>query len=304
MSADFLQSITSPAMQARINQLVAEQPAVRVVLSMLGPERSAEWAHSLGVASDEVLRSCAPPVPPLELRSIVGAHSEEVFLWEGARDISLFLDLYERHGMLRRARPRVLDFGCGCGRLTRFLNLSDRYEVYACDLNADHVAWCGENLPTIRTKKNAPTPPLPFPNESIDLVYLLSVFTHLPDSAVLAWVHDLERVVAVGGIAIITTHGFRALEIICHSADHQKLMDMGAEAAARVFKLLKMAGYVYIPYRSSIQAAANVQGADYGNSFTSPDFVRSGWTGRFDLVEYLPAALRGWQDVYVLRRNY
>jgi SAM-dependent methyltransferase len=303
MSADFLQFITSPAMRARIHQLVAEKPAVRVVLSMLGPERAAEWAHTIGVASDEVLRACVPPVPPLNLRAIVGGHSEEVFLWEGAQDISSFLDLYERHCVPRPARPRVLDLGCGCGRLTRYLNLSDRYEAFGCDINEHHVAWCAENLPNVRTQKNAPAPPLPFPNDSMDLVYLLSVFTHLPASATLAWMHELARVVAKGGIAIVTTHGHQTLEIIRHSADHQKLMDMDADAAERCLKALK-AGYVYVPYPPSVKAAANVQDAEYGNSFTSPEFVLSAWTERFDLVEYLPGALRGWQDVYVMRRKY
>ena len=303
MGAEFLQSITSPAMQARIHQLVAEKPAVRVVLSMLGPERAAEWAHTIGAASDEVLRSCVPPIPPFELRSIVGAHSEELFLWEGVQDVSCFLDLYERHCAHRPERPRVLDLGCGCGRLTRYLSLSERYETFACDVNEDHVAWCAKNLPNVRTQKNGPAPPLPFPNDSMDLVYLLSVFTHLPASAALAWMHELARVVAMGGIAIVTTHGHLTLEIVRRSVDHQKLMNMDANSAERCLNALNALGYVYIPYPPSVQAIANVQGAEYGNSFTSPDFVRSNWTERFDLVDYLPGALRGWQDVYVMRRK-
>ena len=303
MVAAFLQSITGAPMRARIHQLVAEKPSVRVVLSMLGPERAPEWAHSIGVASDPILRSCVPPVPPFELRSIVGAHSEELFLWEGVQDICRFLDLYENHCVLKPARPRVLDFGCGCGRLTRFLNLSDRYEAFACDLNENHVAWCRENLPNVDTRVNAPAPPLRFANSSVDLVYLLSVFTHLPASAVLAWVHDLWRLLAIGGIAIITTHGRATLETIRSSVDHQGLMDMDSETAATCLENLQSAGYVFIPYPPSVKASANVQNSEYGNSFVSPEFVHSAWTERFEVIEYLPGAIRGWQDIYVLRRK-
>ncbi len=39
----------------------------------------------------------------------------------------------------------VLDWGCGCGRTTRFLERS-RIELFEVDIDADNVRWCAENL--------------------------------------------------------------------------------------------------------------------------------------------------------------
>jgi SAM-dependent methyltransferase len=50
-------------------------------------------------------------------------------------------------------------------------------------------------------------PPLPLEDASIDLVQLISVFTHLPLDCQRAWVSEVRRVLRPGGTAIVTLHG-------------------------------------------------------------------------------------------------
>jgi methylase of polypeptide subunit release factors len=57
------------------------------------------------------------------------------------------MGLYGRHGTLPEDRkPRVFDFGCGSGRLARFLDMAPGIDGFGSDVNADQVAWCQANL--------------------------------------------------------------------------------------------------------------------------------------------------------------
>jgi SAM-dependent methyltransferase len=300
----FLDAITTPEMQARLDQIVDERPDVRTQLIMLGPARRTEWLHTLGVAGDDDLRALAPPIPPRELRKIVAAPEAEVFLWSGASDVTYLLHLYDQFAKERPARPRVLDFGCGCGRLTRYLDRSD-YEAFACDLNLDLVAWCQQNLPNVRTVRNNSAPPLPFGDASIDFAYLLSVLTHLPEAAANAWLTDLSRLLAPGGVLVVTTHGLPALETIRTSKQHREMFGLTDEfAVAELARAVAERGHVFISYRDAqahLVGDANV-GVEYGSTFVDPSYACKTFAHIFDVAEHYPGGLRGWQDVFVLRK--
>jgi SAM-dependent methyltransferase len=191
----------------------------------------------------------------------------------------------------------VFDFGCGCGRLTRFLQLSDRYTAVAADANPHHVAWCSKNLPNVRTFR----PPIKLASNSIDFCYSLSVFTHLSSELATAWLEELARIIAPNGILAITTHGYPALEIISSSEQHQKMFDLTAERAIQLKVSLSELGHIYLPYSPEVLRAANV-GGDYGNAFIEVKKAPI-WPRALDLIEHIPGGLRGWQDIVVFRKR-
>lgn len=84
-----LEEMTSQAMQRRLSALIAVRPDVETLGYILGRERLLEWAHAVGISMDHELRDFAPPVPPLNLRSIVAAPTEAVFLWSGLKDAEM-----------------------------------------------------------------------------------------------------------------------------------------------------------------------------------------------------------------------
>src|SRR5205814_6468754 len=100
----------------------------------------------------------------------------------------------------------VLDFGCGCGRVTRYWE-GFAGAVAGSDVNAAAIEWCRANLGFARFAQNGLAPPLVFEPESFDLVYALSVFTHLTAELQLAWRDELRRVLRPGGRLFVTTHG-------------------------------------------------------------------------------------------------
>ena len=100
----------------------------------------------------------------------------------------------------------ILDFGCGCGRVTRRL-AGLPGEVRGSDVDGPAVDWCRENLTFATFTENELEPPLPFPAEDVDFVYAFSVLTHLPVPVQHAWVDELARVLRPGGLLLVSTHG-------------------------------------------------------------------------------------------------
>jgi 2-polyprenyl-3-methyl-5-hydroxy-6-metoxy-1,4-benzoquinol methylase len=299
-----LSDITRQAMLDQIAEMNAQQPEIETLIYILGHERILEWAHSVGVSTDEKLREIAPPVPPIELRSIVAAPSEAVFLWSGLKDAEMCVSYANRHIPHDAPVPlQVLDFGCGCGRTTRFLQAIPRFKVSGTDVNKSLVAWCQNNLKMVATTDNDPAPPLNFSRGQFDFVYSLSIFTHLSEASMFDWLDELANVTADNGIVLLTTHGHHALEIICRSEQHQHMFQMSKTDAEELRRTFDQRQYIYRRYSSDVAKAAEA-GDDYGNSFIHETFIKKHWThDAYDVVEFVPGGLRGWQDVTILRKK-
>jgi len=143
-----------------------------------------------------------PPLPPRRLMvRVAGTADADWFLRSGRASY----DAIAEHVPLDRVGS-VLDFGCGCGRVTRYWHDFDG-SVAGSDVNEGAVEWCRRNLPFARFEVNELAPPLAFEAASFDLVYALSVFTHLTAELQLAWRDELRRALRPGGFLLLTTHG-------------------------------------------------------------------------------------------------
>ena len=198
---------------------------------------------------------------------------------------------------------KILDFGCGCGRTTRFLQAIPQFDVYGSDVNKGLVAWCRDNLKMVTTTDNETIPPLDFSEGQFDFIYSLSIFTHLSETPMLAWLAELARVTVDNGIVLLTTHGYPAIEIICKSNQHQQMFQMSEAEAEELRSTFDLNRFNYRRYSLGVIEAANA-GEDYGNSFTHETYIKEQWTRDFfDVIEFVPGGLRGWQDVTILRRR-
>lgn len=74
---------------------------------------------------------------------------------------------------------RVLDFGCGYGRV---LDEARDGEFWGAEIDERCIQWDKEHLnPAMRFVVNGEVLPLPFADASFDLVYVMSVFTHITE---------------------------------------------------------------------------------------------------------------------------
>jgi SAM-dependent methyltransferase len=110
-------------------------------------------------------------------------------------------------------RKAILDFGCGSGRLLRWLlpHVDDGAKLTGCDIHEPSIRWLRQQYPeAVRLYANDAGPPLPERADSFDLVCAVSVFTHLTNWA--PWLLELRRVLAPGGILVVSVLGRAAWE--------------------------------------------------------------------------------------------
>jgi SAM-dependent methyltransferase len=101
----------------------------------------------------------------------------------------------------------ILDFGCGCGRVARHWKDLRGPELHGTDYDPDLVGWCADNLPFLEANQNQLEPPTQYPAGRFDLVYVISILTHLPEHLGRRWMEEWARIVRPGGLLLFTTHG-------------------------------------------------------------------------------------------------
>ena len=151
------------------------------------------------------------PYPPLELITRVGSREDSddpIGAYEqlGAEKRAALVDLLP--GDCSFEGKRVLDFGCGAGRVLRhFLSEAETAEFWGADIDAESIKWLQANLcPPLHALQSAVDPPLGLEHDSFDLIWSLSVFTHLTDSS-LPWLLELHRLLKPQGLLIATYLG-------------------------------------------------------------------------------------------------
>jgi SAM-dependent methyltransferase len=146
------------------------------------------------------------PLPPVELMARVGGPIEDYLAYGSAwhRDfVSLLPSSFGWKG------AHILDFGCGAGRVLReFSGEADAgAHITGCDIDRGSIDWIQAHLcPPFSAFANDELPPLPLTDNSLDLVYSMSVFTHLAETWS-AWLLEMHRILKPDGILLATILG-------------------------------------------------------------------------------------------------
>jgi SAM-dependent methyltransferase len=149
------------------------------------------------------------PVPPEELW--LGYN----YPVHGKAHVGKMLEVVYASGFSFERGDRILDLGCGAGRMIRHLrDLAETCEIWGTDISAEHIYWCKQNLsPPFNFATTTKTPHLPFEDRSFQLVYCGSVFTHIDDLAD-AWLLELRRILAPEGRLYVTIHDNHTIELL------------------------------------------------------------------------------------------
>ena len=133
------------------------------------------------------------PLPPARLRAQAGPRHADAryFLESGRHHAELIRELLQQGGTSIDDLDAILDWGCGCGRIMRHWAGLTRTRVFGCDITPRMVEWCNENLRFATAALNKLDPPLPYDESAFELVYALSVITHLPEDLQHAWMRGM-----------------------------------------------------------------------------------------------------------------
>lgn len=147
-------------------------------------------------------------VPPREtwISDKYGSTADE-YLASGQRDVQEMLAILGKAGVVLDSLGHILDFGCGDGRMIRWLEdwAHDR-EIWGTDIDASRIVWCKSNLgPRFHFATTTIVPHLPFEDRHFGFVHAGSVFTHIDDLAD-SWFAELRRVLRPGGKLFVTVH--------------------------------------------------------------------------------------------------
>ena len=103
----------------------------------------------------------------------------------------------------------VMEWGCGVARIIRHLpELCDNgTSITGIDINDKMIEWNKSNIPGIHFETIGYIPPTTLSGGKYDLVYAISVFTHIEADQQMNWVKEIHRLMATGGVFLFTTHG-------------------------------------------------------------------------------------------------
>jgi SAM-dependent methyltransferase len=225
------------------------------------------------------------PVPPAKLRfRVQGGVSRSAFLATGrqcAGDIHRALTVISRPF---ESFSAVLDFGCGVGRVIRWLGPGHAsLRLHGADIDGEAIEWCRGALPFAEFSTTLPEPPLRFSDGQFDLVYGISVFTHLDEALQFAWLRELKRVTRPRGLLLLTIHG---------PSLHPQLRNEERRTIERN-------DFVF---RCEITGALKPDGLPdfYQVTFHSRQYVEQRWGELFRIVAFIERGMAGYQDLVVL----
>ncbi len=168
--------------------------------------RLSEMRRALSSARPPAVADDGKPLPGRLAMMRIGGTADWKFFYErGQATASTLVEAARSAGADPASWRRVLDWGCGCGRIARHMPTHTPATIIGRDIDAYTVKWCTENLDgDFRVSSLAP--PLDLPDASIDFVYGFSVLTHLSAPMQAAWFAELGRILKPGALAALTFH--------------------------------------------------------------------------------------------------
>ena len=155
-----------------------------------------------------------PMPPPYLIYLVTGQFDAESFYQNGVLGAACVEQVLSRHGLEIHQFARILDFGCGCGRVIRQWRRLRQSQVYGVDYNPRLINWCRSKLLFAEFAVNKSRASLAFPDGMFDFVYSISVFTHLSESDQRFWMNELIRILSPGGYLLFTVHGTTVLDAL------------------------------------------------------------------------------------------
>ena len=182
----------------------------------------------------------------------------------------------------------ILDWGCGCGRISRYFRHQPLGSFTGADVDSENVAWCRANLPFGKFETLPLHPPSTLAAGSFDLVFGISVFTHLRESDQNEWLTELCRITRPGANLLLTVHGDATLY------RHPTILSPLQKQARKRRGILDISNWIY---------DAKLSEQDYyRETYHTARYIRGHW-GRFLKIRNILPGFIGPQDLIIAERK-
>lgn len=204
------------------------------------------------------------------------------YLSDGWRTMVELQDVLDRYDMSLRRCEHFLEFASGQGRFTRHLaRIFTNHQLTASDVVPGSVDFLKQTMAVDGFYSTVDPEKLTIPGK-YDVIFVLSLFSHLPPSVWGAWFRVLFNALAPGGLLIFSTHGEKCAQL--------EGVDWGDS------------GCKFYPSSES----AVLDGQTYGSTFASPDFVTASVheaLGTSVAVNVIKSHFWGNQDAVVISKS-
>ncbi|HUC17008.1 MAG TPA: class I SAM-dependent methyltransferase [Acetobacteraceae bacterium] len=161
-----------------------------------------------------------PLPPPAERHG--NATTDQDYLDWGRYEKDIIVN-YARDVLRSMQRISIMDFGCSSGRILRHFYpemTANQWKVTGVDVSARRIEWMRRNFPReFQVYTGSFLPIMPFEANSFDVIYGMSVFTHIKYLWDL-WLLELRRILKPGGALIQSVHTEHAWDyFVDHASD-------------------------------------------------------------------------------------
>jgi len=214
-------------------------------------------------------------LPPAFLRRRVhGCNEAGAFRLVGEKVAESIKIELERESIFLDKTSRLLDFGCGCGRVLRYLpGEIGACQLFGTDVDAEAIRWCRTHLGDVaQFFVNQSSPPSPFEDNFFDLVLSVSIFTHLPETMQFDWLAELSRITRPGGHLFLSVRNEDVVPVEAAALHDFRARGFGFEENIIGEELPEY-------YHTAYHTAAYVR-REWGRYFTVRSFVPDGVYGQ------------------------
>lgn len=190
---------------------IRPQQGLSEPLGLVGdlPQKETDIDHFAGIEIDVFLEDFIDkdraPVPACQDREYYFPDQDLDYWMSGLRDYLRINQELAAEGAPLMDDNFVFDFGGASGRVLRhFRAQMPGLRLALSDVNENHVQWVSRHLgEDIFAFQGTNIPALPIEDNTFDLVYAFSVFTHM-DEWEDTWLAELRRILKPGGYAYFT----------------------------------------------------------------------------------------------------
>lgn len=205
------------------------------------------------------------------------------------------------HGERPLGESKVLDFGCGWGRLTRMLARDVKPgNLYGCDPVESILQISRDSrVPAELARSEFLPERLPFA-EQLDLVFSFSVFTHISEAAHFASLKAIHQGLAENGLFVVTIRPPAYLDL--NPLMHPLVDRLGEDPQAE----LRKPRYLFLPHATEGHPQYDEKADDpmsYGDTVITLPWVREKWGDLFELLDVSILTGDMYQLTLTLRRR-